>query len=181
MAVYTRTAWRITSCAPEPRLEPTAGAGPAPAPALFGETTVSDHHHDEDYSKMSDAFLGHALTPQNLGLIPQPDGFASPKGTCGDFIELYLRVDDDTIRDARFMTEGCLHTVACGSALTSLIKSRPLNQAAKVDADTIEAELGGLDADHRHCAELAERTLKEALRDYFRKKQSPWQQPFEQR
>ncbi len=143
-----------------------------------------DHHHDDGdtgLSELNEAFLAHALTPQNLGMLPRPQGFAAPQRSCGDYIELYLRIEDEVVTDARYMTEGCMQVVACGSALTSLIKSRPLNQAAKVDADAIEAELGGLDADHRHCAELAERTLKEALRDYFRKKQSPWQQPFEQR
>ena len=143
----------------------------------------SNHHEggEMDLGQLNEAFLGHALTPQNLGVLPMPQGFAAPHRSCGDYIELYLRIEDEVVKDARYMTEGCMQVVACGSALTSLIKGLPLNQAAKVGADQIEAELGGLDAEHRHCAELAERTLKEAVRDYFRKSQAPWQGAFDKR
>ncbi len=126
-------------------------------------------------------FLGHALTPSNVGTLPNPDGYARPKGSCGDYLELYLRVEDGRISEARFMPTGCLHTVACGSALTSLIKGRELGQAAQVSAEDIEAELGGLDREHRHCAALAAATLKAALRDHLRRKQAPWKQLYDRR
>lgn len=141
----------------------------------------SNHHEGCEIApgQLNEAFLGHALTPRNLGVLPKPQGFAAPQRSCGDYIELYLRIEDEVVQDARYMTEGCLQVVACGSALTSLIKGLPLDQAAKVGADEIEAELGGLNAEHRHCAELAGRTLTEAVRDYFRKRQAPWQGVFD--
>lgn len=135
---------------------------------------MDENHGEDSLSGFSDQFLTHALTPANLGALPQPDGYASPSGTCGDRIELYLRVDRDVVVDARFLTEGCLHTVACGSALTSLIKGREVSQALQVGADEVEEELGGLDQAHRHCAVLAAATLKAAMRDYFKRKQAPW-------
>jgi nitrogen fixation protein NifU and related proteins len=132
-------------------------------------------------SELSDAFLCHGLTPSNLGMLPQPDGFAQPKadGTCHDTIELYLRVQDDIISDARYMTEGCLHTVACGSALTALVKGKSVQQAYQLEAQDIADELGGLDEPHWHCAELALKTLRQALGDYFDKRRSPWQKLYD--
>ncbi|BEQ15793.1 iron-sulfur cluster assembly scaffold protein [Desulfoferula mesophila] len=135
---------------------------------------MSEHYEDDSLGRTSDQFLTHALTPANLGALPHPDGYANPSGTCGDSIELYLRVQDEVITDARFLTDGCLHTVACGSAMTSLIKGRQVSQALQVGADEVEAELGGLEKPHRHCAVLAAVTLKAALRDYYKKKQAPW-------
>lgn len=131
--------------------------------------------------EFSDQFLTHGLTPSNLGILPQPDGFAQPKadGTCHDTIELYLRVQDDNISDARYMTDGCLHTVACGSALTTLIKDKSVQQAYQLTADKIAGELGGLDEAHWHCAELALKTLRHALGDYFDKHRSPWQKLYD--
>jgi NifU-like protein involved in Fe-S cluster formation len=131
-------------------------------------------------AELSDAFLCHGLTPSNLGMLPQPDGFAQPKadGSCQDTIELYLRVREDIISDVRYMTDGCLHTVACGSALTTLIKGQSLQQASQLTAEDIARELGGLDEPHWHCAELALKTLRQALQDYRDKARSPWQKPY---
>lgn len=131
--------------------------------------------------ELSDAFLTHGLTPSNLGMLPQPDGFAQPKadGSCHDTIELYLRVRDGVISDARYMTEGCLHTVACGSALTTLIKGKGVQEAYQLEAQDIAAELGGLDPAHMHCAELALKTLRHALQDYYQKRRSPWQKLYD--
>ena len=139
-----------------------------------GGRKVSEHHEDDNLGVLSDRFLAHALTPVNLGALPHPDGHANPTGACGDRIELYLRVQDEVVTDARFLTEGCLHTVACGSAITSLIKGREVSQVMQVGADEVEEELGGLPKPHRHCAVLAAVSLKAALRDYYKKKQAPW-------
>jgi NifU-like protein involved in Fe-S cluster formation len=129
----------------------------------------------------SEAFLTHALTPQNVGILPNPDGFARPQGACGDSIELYLRVENDEIKDARFLTDGCAHTVACGSALTGLVKGLSLTQAAQVGAQEIDDALGGLPREHKHCAALAAATLRAAIRDYFKKRQDPWKKLYQKR
>lgn len=138
------------------------------------------HHHDHDPlalepgESLNEAFLGHAMTPQNVGILPNPSGYAMPKGACGDYMELYLNIEDGQVTDARFMTEGCLHTVACGSALTTLIKGLPLAQAAQVGSSQIDEELGGLPREHKHCAALAAATLKAAIRDHVKRRQAPW-------
>lgn len=145
-----------------------------PATRADRRKKVSENHEEDSLAGLNDKFLAHALTPVNLGTLPHPDGYANPTGTCGDSIEIYLRVRNDVVTDARFLTEGCLHTVACGSAITSLIKGREVRQALQVGADEVEEELGGLDKPHRHCAVLAAVTLKAAIRDYYKKKQAPW-------
>lgn len=119
------------------------------------------------------SFLTHALTPCNLGMLPEPDGMASATGPCGDSIELFLRLEGETIADLRFMPHGCLHTVACGSVLTCLAKGLSLGDLTTVAAEDIEQELGGLDREHRHCAALAEAVLKAAVRDCLRRRTEP--------
>jgi len=123
---------------------------------------------------MTEEFLTHALTPANVGYLPNPEGQARSKGSCGDSLELYLRIKDGRVSDTRFMPEGCVHTIACGSALTTLIKGCSIEDAAKVDAKEIDEALGGLPRDHQHCAALAATALRSALRDYFEKTKQPW-------
>ena len=115
---------------------------------------------------ISEQFLVHALTPLNVGIIPNADGKSNPTGSCGDSIELYLRIEGGKVSDARFLTDGCMHTVACGSALTGLVKGMELDQAAKVGFLEVEEAVGGLPEDHRHCASLAAQALEEAIADY---------------
>lgn len=141
---------------------------------LAGGSKLNGNHEDGGLDVLNHQFLAHALTPSNLGVLPKPDGHANPTGACGDRIELFLRVENEVVTDARFLTEGCLHTVACGSAITSLIKGREVSHALQVGAEDVEEELGGLDKPHRHCAVLAGVTLKAAIRDYYKKKQAPW-------
>ncbi len=128
--------------------------------------------------QMTDEFLAHAMTPANVGIIPHPDGYANPTGSCGDNIELYLRVQDEVITDARFMTDGCIHTIACASALTSLIKGKTVSEAANFSYLEVEAEVGGLPEDHLHCATLAEGALNQALQDYYQKRSQPWKKTY---
>jgi nitrogen fixation NifU-like protein len=123
---------------------------------------------------MTEEFLTHALTPANVGFLPDPDGTGHSKGSCGDLMDLYLRVKEGFISDVRFMPEGCVHTIACGSALTTLIKGRSIEEATQVDADTINEILGGLPRDHYHCAVLAATSLRAALKDYYEKARQPW-------
>lgn len=146
---------------------------------------MSQHHRpagrpatETNLRELCPALLAHALTPRNLGALPHPEGLASPRGPCGDHIELYLRISDGVISQARFLSHGCLHTVACGSALTSLLQGLPLERAAQVGAAEVEAELGGLPREHRHCAALAAATLQAALRNYYQRRQAPWKEVY---
>jgi NifU-like protein involved in Fe-S cluster formation len=128
---------------------------------------------------MSDAFLEHAITPHNLGILPLPAHYAEAKGTCGDSIDLYLRVEDEVIVATRFMPHGCLHTIACGSALTSLIKGATLERAAELRSEQVEGVLGGLPREHRHCAAMAVAALRAALRRYHEDRRSPWKRLYQ--
>jgi NifU-like protein involved in Fe-S cluster formation len=128
----------------------------------------------EQQQEPSDAFLEHAMTPQHLGVLPDPAVSALARGTCGDVIELYLRVEQGRIEAVRFMPQGCVHTVACGSALTSLVSGQTLEAAAEINPDMVEEALGGLSREHRHCAALAVAALRLALRRHHENERSPW-------
>lgn len=132
---------------------------------------------------LGDEFLTHGLTPANLGVLPKPDAFAQtpPRPGCDDVIELYAYVREGVVTDIRFMTEGCLHTVACASALTCLVKGRPMAGAAGLRPEDVAAELGGLDPAHFHCAELAVATWRAAVSDYYRKQRAPWTKDYQRR
>lgn len=119
--------------------------------------------------------LEHWKHPRNLGLLENPAGYARVKGTCGDTMEMSVRVGEDVVVACGFQTDGCGTTVVCGSAATWLATNRTIIQAlGAVTCRGILEVLGGLPEADVHCAELAAETLRRALADYLANKNSPW-------
>lgn len=119
--------------------------------------------------------LDHWKNPRNLGLLENPDGYARLSGTCGDTMEMTVRVDDDVVVGCGFLTDGCGSTVVCGSAATWLATNRSLIEAlGAVTTRGILELLGGLPEGDVHCAELAAETLRRALADYLAHRNEPW-------
>lgn len=111
----------------------------------------------------SDKVLTLAYEPINVGEMENPDGFGHVKGPCGDTMLVFLRVTDGTISDAKFLTDGCGATVACGSAVTELARGKTPYEASKIQPQYVVRYLKGLPASHLHCAVLAVQTLRKAL------------------
>jgi len=57
----------------------------------------------------SEKVMEHFKTPRNVGEIPDADGIGNVGNSiCGDIMKLYIKVEDDIIKDAKFKTFGCL-------------------------------------------------------------------------
>ncbi|MFI4984658.1 MAG: tRNA 2-thiouridine(34) synthase MnmA [Solirubrobacterales bacterium] len=92
---------------------------------------------------------------------------AAGGAACGDLIRVSVAIDPEDpegqIVDAGFDASGCGATIAAGSAAVGLLRGAPLLLAARIGADQIAEELGGLSAAKRHAAELAADALHRAL------------------
>ncbi len=92
---------------------------------------------------------------------------AAGGAACGDLIRISIALDPDgsdgRITDAGFDASGCGATIAAGSAVVSMLRGGALLSAARIGADEIARELGGLSAAKRHAAELAADALHRAL------------------
>ncbi len=92
---------------------------------------------------------------------------AAGGAACGDLVRVSLQIDPSdptgTVVDAGFDAHGCGAAIAAGSATVALVRGTPLLDAARVGADEIADELGGLSAAKRHAAELAADALHRAL------------------
>ncbi|MBU1742160.1 MAG: iron-sulfur cluster assembly scaffold protein, partial [Proteobacteria bacterium] len=129
----------------------------------------------------SDAFILNAIQPQNLGVLPQPDGIGAPVGSCGDSLEIGLQVRDNVITRIAFMPHGCAATVAVGSAVTRLALGRTVTEAGAITARDVTDFLEGLPPGHGHCAKLGVATLRAALRDFYRHGRQSWKRMYDTR
>ena len=107
--------------------------------------------------------------PNNFGTIKNPDAKAEIKGPCGDTMKIELKIENDTIKEARFWTDGCGATIACGNMLTKMIKGKSLSELKDIDHYDLLESLEGLPLEHTHCSILAINTLNKAIRNYKKK------------
>jgi nitrogen fixation NifU-like protein len=126
----------------------------------------------------SEITLDHAMNPRNVGNIENADGFATVTGPCGDTIEIWLRVKNDRIIEATFMTDGCGTTIAAGSMVTDLVKGETISHVLGISQQDVLKALDGLPEESQHCALLAANTMKAAIGDYLKMKREPWKQAY---
>ena len=105
------------------------------------------------------------LTPH----VEHPDGRARITGSCGDTMEIGLKFKGDRVEKTSHWTDGCAYSFNCVTSAADLATGRRPDEILEIDADVIQRSVGGLPADHLHCARLAEETLHAALDDYMKK------------
>jgi nitrogen fixation NifU-like protein len=122
------------------------------------------------YLVYNETLIDHFMHPRNVGEIESPDAMAVVGDpTCGDFIRVYLKVNEGRISDFKFLTQGCPGAISTSSIATELAIGRTLEEALKLtDNDVIEAA-GGIPARKAHCSLLAIRGLHEAILNYQKK------------
>ena len=121
------------------------------------------------------------LHPKNVGEIKDEEGYGKFTGSCGDTMEIYLKIKDDRIYDAKFMTDGCGTTLACGSTVTFLSQGKSIPEAMYITSNDILDKLGGLPEADVHCSVLAANTLKKALRNYLSEGKDSWKRFYRKR
>ena len=108
--------------------------------------------------------------PQNVGYIEDNDGTGKVgNATCGDIMEITIKVKDNVITDAKFRTFGCAAAVATSSVATSMVIGMTVDEALKLTNAKVVEYLEGLPPQKIHCSVLAEEAIKEAIEDYRRR------------
>ena len=113
--------------------------------------------------------LDHYENPRNVGSFKKTDddigvGLVGAP-SCGDVLQLSIKVVDGIIQDAKFKTYGCGSAIASSSLVTEWVKGRTLDEAAAIKNSEIASELA-LPPVKIHCSILAEDAIKAAVADY---------------
>jgi len=94
--------------------------------------TVQAFDGDELRDLYRELILDHARKPRHFGKLRTATHTAQGiNPLCGDKLHLYLRLDDDVIRDATFEGSGCAISVASASLLTDTIIGMKTDDAIK--------------------------------------------------
>jgi len=117
----------------------------------------------------SDKVVDHFNNPRNMGSFKKDEEgvgtgmVGAPE--CGDVMKLQIKVQNDTIVDAKFKTFGCGSAIASSSLATEWLKGKTVDQALAIKNTDIVAELS-LPPVKIHCSVLAEDAIKAAIADY---------------
>ncbi|HIZ08645.1 MAG TPA: Fe-S cluster assembly scaffold protein NifU [Candidatus Eubacterium avistercoris] len=115
----------------------------------------------------SEKVMDHFRNPRNVGVIENADGVGEVgNARCGDIMKIYLKIEDDRIKDVKFETFGCGSAIASSSMATELIKGKPVSEAMELTNKAVAEALDGLPPHKMHCSVLAEEAIKKALEDY---------------
>ena len=109
------------------------------------------------------------LAQKYLGRMNDPTASAYLKGICGEEMEFYLIIEDDTITEIKYFSEGCLYTKACAAVVADYAQGKSIKEALSISSGRVIEALVDLPEPHLHCSILAVSTFYRAAADYFLK------------
>jgi nitrogen fixation NifU-like protein len=111
--------------------------------------------------------MDHFQNPNNVGEISDADGVGTVgNASCGDIMQMYIKVEGGKITEAKFKTFGCGAAIATSSILTDRIKGATINEAMKISEETSKEVLSQLPKEKTPCFTLATDALKLAIDEY---------------
>lgn len=120
------------------------------------------------YSK---TVMDHFSNPRNVGEMKEPDGVGEVGNpVCGDMMSIFIKVEDEKIKDIKFLTFGCGAAIAVSSMLTEMAKGKAIEEAKKITNKSVAEALEGLPKNKLHCSNLGADALHMAIQDYERKR-----------
>ena len=123
---------------------------------------------DEAKNTLGEVGFERWQNPKYRGKIENYDVHVSVTGTCGDTMEIFLKIDNNgNVLDASYITDGCGTSNVCGSFAAELAINKKIEEIADITEKDILAKLGTIPQDEQHCATLAAGTLHEALKKYM--------------
>jgi nitrogen fixation protein NifU and related proteins len=115
----------------------------------------------------SDKVMDHFSNPRNVGEIDNADGVGEVgNASCGDIMKIFLKVEDNVIKDIKFKTFGCGAAIATSSMVTEMAMGKTIDEALELTNAAVAEALDGLPTQKMHCSNLAADALHEAIKNY---------------
>ena len=116
----------------------------------------------------SEKVMDHFANPRNVGDIEDANAIGEVgNAKCGDIMKIYMKIEDDIIKDVKFKTFGCGAAVATSSMATEMVKGKSIDEALGLTNKAVMEALDGLPSAKIHCSVLAEEAIHSAIEDYY--------------
>jgi len=112
----------------------------------------------------SEKVMDHFRNPRNSGVIEDADAVGETENEiCGDKIKIFIKVEEDKVKEIKFKTFGCGAAIAASSMMTEMVKGKSLEEALKIKNEDIAEALGGLPSQKMHCSNIPADALHQAV------------------
>ena len=83
--------------------------------------------------------LDYWKNPRNKGILNNPTStFKDSNPSCGDNIQVDLKINNNKIEDIKFSGSGCIISQASASMLTEFIKNKSVEEAKSISRDDVQ-------------------------------------------
>lgn len=107
--------------------------------------------------------------PINFGPLHNATTNYRLTGPCGDTMEFWMMIKDERIFVATYTTDGCEHSVFCGSSAAALATGMPLEKFSRLTPeDILKNSTIDIPEESNHCGLLALNTMKGAVDKYLK-------------
>lgn len=104
---------------------------------------------------------------RNVGAMEEPSIVVTFKNdACGDDYVIYLKIDGNTILDAKFTTTGCEFGLAAFSLATDWVRGKTLEEAERIPTEVIDAGVDGFPERRSHYPRTAVEVIVETIEKY---------------
>lgn len=118
----------------------------------------------------SEKLIRYFVEPRFAGEIDDADSIGEMGDEeCGDYLKLWVKIDNGRISDIRFKCFGCPAAIATSEALCEIALNKSLDEAYKITDEMVADHLFGLPAEKMHCSNLGSSALKGAIDGYREK------------
>ncbi len=118
----------------------------------------------------SEKVMDHFANPRNVGEIEDANAVGEVgNAKCGDIMKIYMKIEDDIIKEVKFKTFGCGAAVATSSMATEMVKGKTIKEALSLTNKAVMEALDGLPPAKVHCSVLAEEAINAAIADYYKR------------
>lgn len=118
----------------------------------------------------SEKVMDHFANPRNVGELQDANAIGEVgNAKCGDIMKIYMKIEDNIIKEVTFKTFGCGAAVATSSMATEMVKGKTVEDALKLTNKAVMEALDGLPPAKVHCSVLAEEAINAAIFDYYKR------------
>ncbi len=104
--------------------------------------------------------------PRNQGRLENSLQKEGENPSCGDHLQLYVKVEEGEVKDIKHESEGCAISTAATSILTEEIKGKKAEEVMSLDKDWMVEKLGiEISPMRMKCALLGLETAQKALKE----------------
>lgn len=110
--------------------------------------------------------------PKNVGALKGASACGESKNLeNGEIIKIYIQLENNVIKNAKFKAFGNALLIACGSIVTEMIKGKTLEDLSNISANNILLELGDIPLTKMYCATMCETALKNIIINYVKRQE----------